>query len=75
MKEYSTKGRITKVKKSPKGKITAYLVDVYGWIMKKEAIELTNLKKIDAVVVKRGRSVFLRSRANKIQSDNLSNKV
>jgi hypothetical protein len=75
IKEYSAKGQITKVKKDEKGKITAYLVDGFGWIMKKEAIELTNLKKIDAVVVKRGRTVFLRSRANKIQSDNLSNKV
>ena len=75
IKEYSTKGQITKVKKDKRGKITAYLIDGFGWIMKKEAIELTSLKKIDAVIVKRGRSVFLRSRPNKLESDNLDNKA
>jgi hypothetical protein len=63
------------VKKDKRGKITAYLVDGLGWIMKKEAIELTNLKKVDAVIVKRGRSVFLRSRPNKLETDNLDNKA
>jgi hypothetical protein len=75
IREYSTKGQITKVKKDKRGKITAYLVDGFGWIMKKEAIELTNLKKVDAVVVKRGRSIFLRSRPNNLESDNLDNKA
>lgn len=62
IKEYSTKGQITKVKKDKRGKIKSYLVDGFGWIMKNEAIELANLKKIDAVIVKRGQTIFLRSR-------------
>lgn len=75
IKEYSTQGQITKVKKDKRGRITDYLVDGLGWIVKKDAIFLVGLNKIDAVIVKRGRTTFLRSRPNKVDSDNLSNKA
>lgn len=75
IKEYSNKGRITKVVKNKKGKITKYLVDGFGWLSKQDAIRLADLKKIDAVVVTRNGTSFLRSRPNSIDSDNFSRKV
>jgi hypothetical protein len=75
IKEVSKTGEITKVKKDKKGKILSYLVDGRGWLSKQEAIQLTLQKKIDAVVVSRNGTKFLRSRPNKIASDNLENKV
>ena len=75
IKELSKLGEITKVKKDRKGRILLYLVDGLGWLSKKDAIQLTLQKKIDAVVVSRNRTKFLRSRPNKMASDNLENKV
>jgi len=75
IKELSKVGEITKVKKNEKGKIQYYLVDGRGWLSKKEAILLTNKNKIDAVVVSRKGTKFLRSRPNKMILDNLENKV
>lgn len=75
IREYSSKGRITKVYKDKKGKILKYLIDGFGWISKKDAIDLVASKKIDAVIVTRKGSTFLRSRPNLTTSDNLSKKV
>ena len=75
IKEFSNKGQITKVRKNKKGLIVAYLVDGFGWILKATAIQMTRAKKIDAVIVKRSNTVFLRSRPNKFESDNLENKA
>jgi hypothetical protein len=75
IKELSRPGEITKVKKNKKGKILSYLVDGRGWLSKQEAIQLTLQKKIDAVVVSRNGTKFLRSRPNKMTVDNLGNKV
>jgi hypothetical protein len=75
IKKYSTKGRITKVSKNKKGNILRYLIDGFGWLTKKDAIELANKKKIDAVVVTRKGTLFLRSRPNSITTDNLSKKT
>jgi len=75
IKEVSKPGEITKVKKDKKGKILSYLVDGLGWLSKKDAIQLTLQKKIDAVIVSRNGTKFLRSRPNKMASDNLENKV
>lgn len=75
IKEYSTKGKVTKVLKNKKGNIVKYLVDGFGWLNKKEAIQLAAQKKIDAVVVTRRGTTFLRSRPNIISSDNLSEKA
>lgn len=73
--EYSKKGQITKVRKNKKGKIISYLVDGFGWLRKKEAIELCKKNKIDAVVVKGSKSIYLRSRPNMLDVDNLGNKA
>lgn len=73
--EYSSEGRITKVLKNKKGNILKYLIDGFGWLSKKEAIELAKQKKIDAVVVSRKGTLFLRSRPNTITTDNLSRKA
>ncbi len=75
IKEYSTNGKVTKVLKNKKGNIIKYLVDGLGWLNKKEAIQLAYENKIDAVVVKRKGTTFLRSRPNIIRSDNLSKKA
>lgn len=75
IKEYSSKGRITKVLKNKKGNILKYLVDGFGWLTKQEAIQLAVQKKIDAVVVSRNGASFLRSRPNSINTDNLSRKT
>lgn len=58
IKEYSAKGRITKVVKNKKGKILKYLIDGFGWMNKQEAIQLAGQKKIDAVVVTRNGTSF-----------------
>jgi len=75
IKEYSTKGKVTKVLKNKKGNIVKYLVDGFGWLNKKEAVQLASEKKIDAVVVIRKGTTFLRSRPNIVSSDNLSKKA
>jgi hypothetical protein len=75
IKEFSSAGQITKVKKNKKGIITSYLVDGLGWLSKREAIQLALENKIQAVVVKRAGSKFLRSHPNTISSDNLESKV
>ena len=75
IKEYSTKGKVTKVLKNKKGSIVKYLVDGFGWLNKKEAVQLASEKKIDAVVVTRKGTTFLRSRPNNIGPDNLSKKA
>lgn len=75
IKEYSKKGQITKVKKNQKGKIISYLVDGFGWLRKQEAIELCKKNKIDAVVVNGSKSIYLRSRPNMLDVDNLGNKA
>lgn len=73
--EYSKKGQITKVRKNKKGKIISYLVDGFGWLRKQEAIDLCKKNKIDAVVVKGSKSIYLRSRPNILDDDNLGNKI
>jgi hypothetical protein len=73
--EFSTIGQISKVRKDKKGKIISYLIDGIGWIKKIEAIKLAEENKIDAVVVKRNGTIFLRSRPNKETFDNLENRT
>lgn len=75
IKEYSSKGQITKVIKNKKGNILKYLIDGFGWLSKKEALEFAKQKKIDAVVVSRRGTLFLRSRPNTITTDNLSKRT
>lgn len=75
IKEYSKKGQITKVRKNKKGQIISYLVDGFGWLRKPEAIDLCKKNKVDAVVVKGSKSIYLRSRPNKLDLDNLGNKI
>lgn len=67
------KKKILDVKKNRENLIIQYLIEDYGWLRKTEAINLTKKDIIDAVVVKNRKGyVFLRSRPDKIKTNNLS---
>lgn len=72
---YDQKGQIQAVRKNSKGTIQSYLVASIGWISKGVAIKMARSGQIDAVIATSPRgNLFLRSRPNKNQSDNLRNK-
>jgi hypothetical protein len=67
------KKKITGIQKDKRGCIQKYFVQELGWLTKGRAIQLTMLGEIDAVVVQRGGSKFLRSRPDVSPENNLSN--
>lgn len=72
--EYNSGSPIKAVKKNKKGIITYYLIDGYGWVVKREAIQLVLSGKVDAVVaVSPKGNRFLRAKPNSFTEDNLEN--
>ncbi len=70
--EYSSKGKITGVRKDKKRTIQFYQIEGYGWVSKSEGISLALDGKVDAVVATSTRGhQFLRARPNSETLDNL----
>jgi len=68
------KKRITRVRKNKKRTITAYFVESLGWISKSKAIALAQEGEIDAVVAtSRNGNLFLKTRPDKDETNNLKN--
>ena len=66
------KRKITGIQKDKRGRIHKYFVQELGWLTKSRAIQLTLRGEIDAVVVKRGTSMYLRSRPDGSRGNNFS---
>lgn len=60
--------------KEEKGTIISYLIEDYGWVDKKKAIEFAKKEIIDATIVKGKNGQFLKSRPDQTTTNNLDNK-
>jgi len=67
------KKKITGVEKDKSGRIQKYFVPELGWLTKSRAIQLATQGELDAVVVARNGTKFLRSRPDVSPENNLSN--
>ena len=68
-----TVSRRTGVEKDKSGRIQKYFVPELGWLTKSRAIQLATKGELDAVVVERNGTKFLRSRPDVSPENNLSN--
>jgi hypothetical protein len=72
--DYNSGSPIKAVKKNKKGIITHYLIEGYGWVAKRDAIQLVLSGKVAAVVaVSTKGNQFLRAKPNSLIDDNLEN--
>jgi hypothetical protein len=67
------KKKITNVENDKSGRIQKYFVPELGWLTKSRAIQLATKGELDAVVVERKGTKFLRSRPDVSPENNLSN--
>lgn len=69
------KKKITAIQKDKSGRIQKYYISEFGWITKNRGIQLCQRGELDAVLVRRNGTKFLRSRPDTLSENNLSNMV